>query len=259
MADLPLLLFLIVCGYSLWRLLGWTKSFRKRFYAERFGEAGEARSQRIINSTFDPNIYHRFHNLIIPTDNGTTQVDHLLISSFGLFIIETKAMVGWIFGTESQASWTKINYQNRLSFQNPLKQNYRHIKCLSDYLKIKIGINIPIRKFHSVIFFVGDGAKLKVEMPSNVIVREYELGRHIKSFKKKLIAGPQLDLIINCIQELKDDPSLDHDVHMESLYIRHNSPAKCPRCGGMLRERKARGSSFLGCSNYPRCRFTRKS
>ena len=117
MADLPLLLFLIVCGYSLWRLLGWTKSFRKRFYAERFGEAGEARSQRIINSTFDPNIYHRFHNLIIPTDNGTTQVDHLLISSFGLFIIETKAMVGWIFGTESQASWTKINYQNRLSFQ----------------------------------------------------------------------------------------------------------------------------------------------
>ena len=31
---------------------------------------------------------------------------------------------------------------------------------------------------------------------------------------------------------------------------------KCPKCGGNLVERKGRYGSFLGCSNYPRCRFT---
>lgn len=38
--------------------------------------------------------YHRFHNLIIPSRNGTTQIDHVVISPYGVFIIETKNMGG---------------------------------------------------------------------------------------------------------------------------------------------------------------------
>ncbi len=37
----------------------------------------------------DGKTYQRFHDVIIPGNNGTTQIDHLLISPFGLFIIET--------------------------------------------------------------------------------------------------------------------------------------------------------------------------
>lgn len=32
----------------------------------------------------------------------------------------------------------------------------------------------------------------------------------------------------------------------------------CPKCGGELVERKGKYGVFIGCSNYPKCHFTRK-
>jgi restriction system protein len=33
---------------------------------------------------------------------------------------------------------------------------------------------------------------------------------------------------------------------------------KCPRCGGNLIEKRGKFGKFFGCSNYPKCRFTKK-
>lgn len=33
----------------------------------------------------------------------------------------------------------------------------------------------------------------------------------------------------------------------------------CPRCGGKLVERKRKNGAFTGCSNYPKCRYTKGS
>lgn len=35
-------------------------------------------------------------------------------------------------------------------------------------------------------------------------------------------------------------------------------PNVCPECGGTLREKSGQFGNFMGCSNYPRCRYTRK-
>ena len=53
----------------------------------------------------DDNIYRRIHDIILPSKNGTTQVDHVLISAFGIFVIETKNMKGWIFGGQNDSTW----------------------------------------------------------------------------------------------------------------------------------------------------------
>lgn len=58
----------------------------------------------------DRKAYRRFHDVIVLTSNGTTQIDYLLISPFGVFIIETKNIRGWIFGSENQAKWTQSLY-----------------------------------------------------------------------------------------------------------------------------------------------------
>ena len=76
--------------------------------------------------SLDSNIYRRFHNIIIPTNNGTTQIDHIIVSPFGLFVIETKNYKGWIFGSEKQSKWTQSLYGKKYTFQNPLRQNYKH-------------------------------------------------------------------------------------------------------------------------------------
>ena len=32
----------------------------------------------------------------------------------------------------------------------------------------------------------------------------------------------------------------------------------CPHCGGKLRMRNGKYGSFIGCSNFPKCRYTQK-
>ena len=45
--------------------------------------------------------------------------------------------------------------------------------------------------------------------------------------------------------------------HKEAL---HNLPSnKCPQCGKLLKNRKNKqtGQPFIGCSNYPKCKYTK--
>jgi restriction system protein len=80
----------------------------------------------------DDDVYHRIDNLIVPASNGTTQIDHVLVSVFGVFVIETKNIKGWIFGSPEQDKWTQVLFGKKYHFQNPIKQNYRHTRCLSE-------------------------------------------------------------------------------------------------------------------------------
>ena len=55
----------------------------------------------------DPEVCRRIHNVILPARNGTTKIDHIVVSIYGLFLIETKNMDGWIFGSAQQETWTQ--------------------------------------------------------------------------------------------------------------------------------------------------------
>lgn len=68
--------------------------------------------------------------MTLDTPDGTTQIDHVFLSPFGVFVLETKNMRGWIFGSENQAQWTQQIFKQRFKFQNPTRQNYKHLKAL---------------------------------------------------------------------------------------------------------------------------------
>ena len=101
------------------------------------GWLGEKQTQLGTFIKLDGKTYKRFHNLVVSTKNGTTQIDHVFLSRFGIFVVETKNYNGWIFGSESQKSWTQVLHKKKSTFQNPLHQNYRHTKALSEHLKIE--------------------------------------------------------------------------------------------------------------------------
>lgn len=198
-------------------------------------------------------IYNRFHNIIIPASNGTTQIDHLLVSPYGIFIVETKNKSGWIFGAENQAKWTQTLYGKKYSFQNPLRQTYRQKKILAEFLPVDESY------IHTVIYFIGD-CKFKTQLPSNVI--NSRLGKYIKQFKDRILVPEEIDRIVGKLERHVSESSLTTRDHIRSLRERHSSTTVCPKCGSNLVERTARkgpnaGSKFLGCENYPRCRFTR--
>src|SRR3989304_4617983 len=69
--------------------------------------------------------YRPIHNVTLPTPDGTTQIDHIFVSRYGVFVVETKNFTGWIFGDEKQATWTQKIYRNTYKFQNPLRQNFK--------------------------------------------------------------------------------------------------------------------------------------
>ena len=65
-----------------------------------FGELIVRLSARLL---LDPNECRAIHNVTLKTLDGTTQIDHVFVSRFGVFIVETKNYSGWIFGDENQA------------------------------------------------------------------------------------------------------------------------------------------------------------
>ncbi|WP_024334289.1 nuclease-related domain-containing protein [Desulfotignum balticum] len=197
--------------------------------------------------------YIRFHDVIVPAPNGTTQIDHLLLSRFGIFVIETKNINGWIFGNEKSKQWTQSLYGKKYKFQNPLHQNYRHTKALASYL------NIDHDNIHSVVFFIGDNTKLKTDLPKNVMT--HGLSAYIKSFQNNIFSTSEFNLYEQSILGLQK-LNISTKEHVASLKSRYSSDSSCPKCGGELKQRQAKhgksaGNNFLGCSNYPQCRYTK--
>lgn len=205
--------------------------------------------------TLDANLYSRFHDVIIPSKNGTTQIDHLLVSPYGVFIVETKNINGWIFGSEEQPRWTQVLYSKKYSIQNPIRQAFRQKKVLSEYL------NLAESVIHTVIYFVGD-CKFKTQLPANVI--KSGLGSYVKQYRNQILSTEEISHILTKLEKHTLESTFSTKDHIKSLRERHSSTTVCPKCGSSLVERIAKkgpkaGSKFLGCENYPKCRFTKNA
>ncbi|MDX1757907.1 MAG: nuclease-related domain-containing protein [Marinobacter sp.] len=62
------------------------------------GKLGEFLVNASARLFLDKNRYHLIKNVTLPTEDGTTQIDHIIVSRYGVFVVETKNMKGWIFG-----------------------------------------------------------------------------------------------------------------------------------------------------------------
>ena len=217
------------------------------------GWLGELKTELKLSLSLRSNIYRRYHDVIVPSRNGTTQIDHLIISPFGVFIVETKNLKGWIYGDAYQATWTQTLYRRKHQFQNPLRQTYRQTKVLSEFFEI------DEQKIHPVIAFVGK-CEFKTETPPNVL--RAGIGAYIERFQEKVFTEEEMERFEQLINELKSGAQLTLDDHIQSLKDRHSSTITCPKCGAALVEREIRkgpnsGSKFLGCDAYPKCRYSR--
>lgn len=86
--------------------------------------------------TLDPTEYKVFNDVLLLSNGNTrtTQIDHLVLSVYGIFCIETKSHSGWIYGSADQEKWTQVFYRKKYRFYNPLRQNYAHTKAIERVL-----------------------------------------------------------------------------------------------------------------------------
>lgn len=102
--------------------------------AIRKGDLGEFKVNFQLEQL--PTEYKRIDDLLIRKSNGyTSQIDHVVISRYGIFVIETKNYMGKIYGNENSKKWMQINYGKKTQFFNPVWQNNGHVSALKQILK----------------------------------------------------------------------------------------------------------------------------
>jgi hypothetical protein len=199
---------------------------------------------------------YEFRNVIVPDERGTTEVDVILVGNTGVFVIELKQYNAWIFGNEHDEKWT-ARYVNGSThqFQNPLRQNHRHVMALIAQLGLRR------EHFYSLVAFFGD-CELKTKMPPNVLIGDYE--HHVLSTDGIRLTDADVSRVCMALRVLESaSTEAAHDEHVERLHKRFFSTTVCPRCGSPLVERRSTkptsdGEPFLGCLAFPRCTYTRK-
>jgi len=168
---------------------------RKRI-ANRKGELGEYK----INFQFErlPDEYKYLKDVLIQSSRGLTQIDHIVVSPYGIFVIETKNYSGWIFGNQKDEYWTQVFYNKKNKFFNPIRQNYGHIQALKELLK-----GYKNLKFHSIIAFTRRCELREIKIESNVtVIYDTEISNVILKRNKEVVLNNSDVLnIYNAINE----------------------------------------------------------
>lgn len=114
-------------------------------------------------------------NLYIPKMNGeTAEIDAVYISPKGMFVLESKNYSGWIFGNDSQKTWTQTLPGRwgveKYHFYNPVWQNESHISVLREHCPS----TVPV---YSIIVFSGncEFKNLTINRLNTKVVKSHEL------------------------------------------------------------------------------------
>lgn len=170
----------------------------------------------------DKEVYHRLNNITLPLANGgSTQIDHVIVSKYGIFVIETKNYKGWIYGNEKQRQWTQAFANGRkYKFQNPLRQNYLHIKTLADLLELEISY------FHSMIAFIGEcELKTRKELPKHVLTSG--MASYVKEKQEVILTEDEVRSIVEQIENNRFSKSWrTNRAHKAYLKDKHSSSSK---------------------------------
>lgn len=256
----PLIIILVV---ALFVYIAWYNSARQK------GERGEMRVSEILSQL--PDEYTILNDLVFRTEKGTTQIDHIVVSKYGIFAIETKNYRGEIYGDDNRKEWTQLivtkatyakkwwktyTYVTKNHFYNPVKQSVGHVFRIKELLSA-----YPHLKIVSIVVFVGNADLSNVESNHHVIYEDSLLDV-IDGYKTTYLTDNDVQAVLailtgNNIRETVSDRQHVKNIRTAAREVNATiNSGICPKCGGHLVQRNGKYGTFYGCSNYPKCRFT---
>ncbi len=178
---------------------------------------GESAVRRELSSAFPGAGYYLFNDVTLPYQDGTTQIDHVLVARTGIFVIETKHYSGWIFGDEASRSWTQVIFRVKNRFQNPLHQNAKHARAIRELLDF-----VSPEDIHPIVVFTGDG-EFKTPRPAGVLHLE-EIVDHICSFAVEVMSPNRMDFCVGRIETrrrlISRRTDIEHHAYLQRKYGR---------------------------------------
>jgi len=224
------------------------------FFNKILGFLGERTVARFL-SRLDPKKYKVLNNLMFDTMGNTAQIDHMVISTFGIFIIEAKNYYGWITGNDYSDYWLQSIAKYRRKIINPIKQNYGHMKVIKNLLT-----DYPNIPYYPIVVFTKRSILNVNTMPD--VIYNTDLINTIKKYRFEIIADDVRDQIYKQLKNLNIKDRKSRKEHNRRIREKKNDFANkiknniCPKCAGILVLRNGIYGKFKGCSNYPKCEFT---
>ena len=192
--------------------------FLGRHRTSSLQNSGEALVCRELQATFLGPDFHLLNHITLKIKDGTTQIDHILVSRFGVFVIETKDYKGWIFANAKHATWTQVIYRVKFKFQNPIFQNMRHVRAVEELLEF-----LPSEAIKSAVVFTGS-AEFKTDMPSGVYTLS-GLIDHLKSATEEVMSLNRVQFCVGRLETVRLAITGQTDIeHVKSLQRKHGGP-----------------------------------
>ena len=235
----------------------------------RKGKRGERRVHDILMRL--PDDHYILDDVVLSTDRGTTQIDHVVVSKYGVFAIETKNYRGEIYGNDKRDQWTQIivsnvtyarkwyktyTYVTKNRFYNPVKQSQAHFFAIKNNLP-----EWPDIKIVPIIVFTGSTILKEIDSRYHVIY-DYDLLDTIQNYHTVYLTDDDVKKVVSLLVQRNMKGVVDNRTHVKSIHdIKAEKEYKvaagiCPKCGGTLVLRTGKYGSFYGCSNYPNCKYT---
>lgn len=213
MDGLLIVFLLLALTAAAWLLL-WPALPRIR------GRLGKWRVHYALRHSLPASHYRVFRDVTLRpgagSDQGASKIDHVVISPYGVFVVETKSYSGSISGSERDPHWTRARYRARRGFRNPLHQNHGHIRKLSELF------GIDASRFHSLVVFTGS-ARFSTPMPAQVT----QLGGLIPFIQvrnRELIAFEEVERLAGLLQSSRVAPGVESAAaHLAALRQSHGS------------------------------------
>ena len=152
------------------------------------GTIGSERVKKILNASLVKSRYTLIHDLTLPSGRGEVHFDHIIVSRYGIYVIDAIFRRGWISGTEVQELWTQKQKGRSRKFANPLHANFLRVQVLENLLEL------PLSSFHQLVVFSGHKG-FKKEEPSKVVAVEQMLPT-IKKKTRDLLTPDQVGQLV---------------------------------------------------------------
>lgn len=221
------------------------------------GKEGEV-SVRMWLKLLSSDQYKVINDLLISSHGHTSQIDHVVVSEYGIFVIETKNYKGWIYGGNYSEFWTQNIFGKKYELHNPILQNQGHVRALKRLLPdVSPDTFIPI-----VAFSRRATLKLSTKEP---VVYWSRLRRTIRTYKTKLLTPEMVQQVYTLLlpsNQVSKEKRKQHVKNVKTTITRNQHALannRCPRCGGQLVLRDGKYGRFYGCQNYPNCRYTHQA
>ena len=237
----------------------WTPRFGSR--AEEIGELGEKHLSWFL-ADLPPEDYMVFNDLLVINGGHTTQVDHVIISRYGIFVLEMKNFHGKVYGNGNAEFWKqylpdvgykRYGFTQEHQLRNPLWQNAGHIKTLR---RLAFGDDVQI---YGLVVFPGETeVHVNAEQP---IIPNWNVVSYIQQFKDPVLTHEQMRFYRRRLLEVISTREADRKKHLDNVHRQKErrdtmvDKGLCPLCGGKLVLRNGKYGQFYGCSNYPKCTF----